>query len=49
MSTKKQKKIKKRNSVAKFMNEFNRAQTHTDKKNDYKRKAKHKKRLDDED
>ena len=32
---------KERNFVAKHMNEFNRAQTHRDRKNDYSRKEKH--------
>ena len=48
MSTKK-KRAKKRNSVAKFMERFNRPSTHTDKKNDYKRKPKHKQRIENED
>ena len=32
------------NSVAKFANEFNRSATHADRKNDYRRKAKHSKK-----
>lgn len=39
---------KDRNFVAKHMNKVNRPQTHRDKKNDYKRKPKHKKRLDED-
>lgn len=31
------------NPVAKHANQFNKAATHRDRKNDYKRKAKHKK------
>jgi len=34
-----------RNFVAKHMNEFNRSETYTDKKNDYKRKQKYKKEI----
>ncbi len=34
--------------VAKMMNDFNQAQTHRDKKNDYNRKPKHKKMLNDD-
>ena len=32
---------KERNFVAKYMNEFNHAQTHRDRKNDYRRNEKH--------
>lgn len=45
---KKKKKDKKKNPVAKFMRRVNRGGSHTDKKNDYKRTKKHKKRLSDE-
>lgn len=40
-----QKSTKNRNFVAKHMNEFNRSETYTDKKNDYKRKQKYKKEI----
>ena len=37
---------KERNFVAKYMNEFNQAQTHRDRKNDYRRNEKHRNRKD---
>ena len=37
-------KRKNKNPVARVMNDFNKSQTHRDRKNDYKRKAKHEKR-----
>ena len=38
---------KNRNFVAKHMNKVNRSKVHRDRKNDYKRKPKHKKKLED--
>lgn len=37
----------KNNPVAKYANRFNKAATHRDRKNDYKRRPKHRNRVED--
>ena len=49
MAKKRKKKKVIRNPVAKFVGAVNRPATHPDKKNDYKRNSKHKKKVEDDD